>query len=323
MLEHNQAELPISRQCRLLGLRRSTAYYASHRSPERQAAEVLLMHKIDELYTAHPNLGRNGMRDALAESFGLAVNAKRVRRLMKVLCLAAVYPRPKRNTSKSTREHRKYPYLLGNLQISRPDHVWCSDITYIRLKQGFVYLTAVMDWYSRAVLSWELSTSLESVFCVDALESALELKRLPEIFNTDQGSQYTSEDFTSVLKKRGISISMDGAGRAFDNIMIERLWRTVKYEEVYLRDYSSVLEARMSLARYFDYYNHHRRHSSLQRNTPARVYGLQIRFDRGWRKDKLANDGADVGAASSSFFSLALRAPFKKLLLAAGTGITP
>lgn len=206
------------------------------------------------------------------------MNPKRVRRLMKKLGLEAVYPRPRTNTSKASPEHPKYPYLLRNLEIDRPDQVWCADITYIRLHGGFAYLVAVMDWYSRCVLSWELSNTLDANFCGEALKRALATGRRPEIFNTDQGSQFTSEAFTGVLVRAGIAISMDGVGRAFDNIMVERLWRTVKYEDVYIRDYQTPAEARLGLGRYFDFYNHRRRHRSLGRQTPARVYGLPARI---------------------------------------------
>ena len=188
---------------------------------------------------------------------------------MWLMGLEAIYP--KKRLSRQNKEHRVYPYLLGDLSIVRPDQVWCSDITYIRLKRGFGYLAAVMDWSSRYVLAWELSLSLESGFCVCVVQAALEVSR-PEIFNTDQGSQYTSEDFTQVLKAAQVHISMDGKGRAFDNIMIERLWRTVKYEEVFLKDYGHVFEARESLGEYFEFYNEERRHSSLGRRTPSAVY---------------------------------------------------
>jgi len=267
------------------------------------------------LYTERPNLGRHGMTDALAERFKVHANPKRVRRLMKKLGLQAVYPRPRRNTSQPCREHVKYPYLLGNLEIVRPDQVWCTDITYIRLHRGFAYLVAVMDWFSRCVLSWELSNTLDATFCVGALEAALASGRVPEIFNTDQGSQFTSEAFTGVLGRAGIAISMDGVGRAFDNIMVERLWRTVKYEDVYLRDYETPAEARLGLGRYFAYYNHQRRHSSLGRRTPASVYGLEPSMPE--RKILVATATSDmiktgVGcsvAAIAAAAPVALRAP--------------
>lgn len=208
------------------------------------------------------------MRDYLEEQ-GETACRDRVRRLMRQLGLQAIYP--KKRLSVGNQEHKKYPYLLRNLKITRPDHVWCSDITYIRLKGGFVYLVAVMDWHSRFVLSWDLSITLDTEFCVTALDRALEGSR-PEIFNTDQGCQYTSHEFTGRLKESDVRISMDGRGRAFDNIMIERLWRSVKYEEVYLKEYVSVRDCRNELRRYFEFYNHQRRHQGLGRRTPWDVY---------------------------------------------------
>ena len=226
-------QLPsVQRQCDLLGLSRSTAYYQSRSDPQRRAFELKLLGLIDKLYTDQPTRGRYGLRDALAEEHGIAVNPKRVRRLMRKLGLEAIYPKPRKNTSAANKQHKKYPYLLGTLEITRPDQVWCADITYIRLAGGCVYLVAIMDWFSRCVLSWELSNTMDAAFCVEALRRALSTGRQPKIFNTDQGSQFTSEAFTGLLTKHGIAISMDGVGRAFDNIRVERLWRTVKYEDV-------------------------------------------------------------------------------------------
>ena len=275
MVQRDNRNIPVLRQCELLTLNRSSLYYRPQRDEEAKAFELRVLNAIDELYTERPHLGRYGMTDALAQEYAIEVNPKRVRRLMKKLGLEAVYPRPRRNTSQPSEEHPKYPYLLRNLDITAPDQVWCADITYIRLYRGFAYLVAVMDWYSRCVLGWELSNTLDASFCVAALERVLASGHQPEIFNTDQGSQFTSESFTKLLTAAGIAISMDGVGRAFDNIMVERLWRTVKYEEVYLRDYQTPAEARLGLARYFWYYNHLRRHSSLGRRTPASVYGLE------------------------------------------------
>ena len=274
MVQCDSQDIPVFRQCELLTLNRSSLYYRSRRDEEAKAFERRVLNAIDKLYTDRPHLGRYGMRDALSQECRIEVNPKRVRRLMKKLGLEAVYPRPGRNTSQPSEEHRKYPYLLRNLDIIAPDEVWCADITYIRLHRGFAYLVAVMDWFSRCVLGWELSNTLDANFCVVALRQALAGDRQPIIFNTDQGSQFTSEAFTKVLTGAGIAISMDGVGRAFDNIMVERLWRTVKYEDVYLRDYETPAEARLGLGRYFAYYNHLRRHRSLGRRTPAGVYGL-------------------------------------------------
>lgn len=303
--KHPNQQLPtMQRQCDLLGMARSTAYYLPQFDPDRQAFELELLSLIDRLYTDQPTRGRYGMRDALAEEHGIAVNPKRIRRLMRKLGIEAVYPRPRKNTSAANKQHQKHPYLLRDIAIDRPDQVWCADITYIRLSGGFVYLVAIMDWYSRCVLSWELSNTLDSSFCVEALQQALASGRRPEIFNTDQGSQFTSEAFTGLLTMHGIAISMDGVGRAFDNIMVERLWRTVKYEDVYIRDYKDPAEARFGLQRYFDYYNHRRRHRSLDRRTPAAVYGLA-------NSSEMAMIKTDGGrsAVASALASVALRAP--------------
>jgi len=276
MVQCDSQDIPVVRQCELLMLNRSSLYYRPQRDEEAKAFERRVLNAIDKLYTDRPHLGRCGMTDALAQEYKIEVNPKRVRRLMKKLGLEAVYPRARRNTSQPSEQHRKYPYLLRNLDITTPDQVWCADITYIRLHRGFAYLVAVMDWFSRCVLAWQLSNTLDASFCVAALRQASAMGRQPTIFNTDQGSQFTCEVFTKVLTDAGIAISMDGVGRAFDNIMVERLWRTVKYEDVYLRDYQTPVEARLGLGRYFRYYNHRRRHRSLGRRTPASVYGLEL-----------------------------------------------
>ena len=264
-VEPNCEALSIARQCELLGLSRSGYYY----QPQPVSAEDLdCMRLLDEIFTKRPFFGSRRLRDELALQ-GCPIGRDHVRRLMRLMGLEAIYP--KKRLSLPDKEHRVYPYLLRDLAIVRPDQVWCSDITYIRLKRGFAYLVAVMDWFSRYVLSWELSLSLESGFCVNAVRAALEVSR-PEIFNTDQGCQYTSEGFTRVLSDAQVRISMDGKGRAFDNIFIERLWRTVKYEEVFLKDYEHFLAARESLGEYFGFYNEERRHSSLEGRTPSVVY---------------------------------------------------
>jgi len=252
-------------QCELLGLPRSSYYY----EPVGDSTEDLeLMRQIDEIYTELPYYGSRRMTWELNQK-GWKVNRKRVQRLMQRMGLEAIYPKPRLSTPAPG--HKIYPYLLRGLKIDRPDQVWSTDITYIRLRGGFVYLVAVIDWYSRYVLSWEVSVTLDTSFCVSALEWALSADR-PEIFNSDQGAQFTSEDFTGILKDRGIQISMDGRGRALDNVFVERLWRSVKWEEVYLKDYSSVAEAIESLSRYFHRYNHLRPHQSLGNKTPAAVY---------------------------------------------------
>lgn len=248
-----------------MGLSKAAYYY---RASEQNGLNEALMTLLDEQYTKTPFYGVPKMTEWL-RTRGYMVNRKRVRRLMKILGLEAVYPKPW--LSKPAKDHKKYPYLLKDVVIERPDHVWSTDITYIRLKGGFIYLVAIMDWHSRYVLSWEISTTLDAEFCISALEKALTLSS-PEIFNSDQGSQFTSTEFTGILEKLKIAISMDGRGRAMDNIFVERLWRTVKYEEVYLKSYETVKEARESLARYFHFYNTERLHQALGYRTPQEVY---------------------------------------------------
>lgn len=231
------------------------------------------MRRIDEQYTQTPFYGSRRMTVRLREQ-GYAVNRKRVQRLMRRMGVEAVYP--KRRLSAGGAESRVFPYLLRGVTVVRPDQVWSADITYIRLRRGFLYLVAVMDWYSRCVLSWELSNALEAGFCVEALERALGGPRKPSVFNTDQGAQFTSEEFIERLRRAEVAVSMDGRRRVFDNIFVERLWRTVKYEEVYLHDYRDGREARQSLGRYFEFYNERRPHQSLNYRTPATVYGTRL-----------------------------------------------
>jgi len=257
--------ISIARQCELLALSRSSFYY----SPQGDDSYNLqLMNLIDEQYTKTPFYGVLKMT-AWLRNIGHAVNPKRIRRLMREMGLEAIYPKPR--TSQSAPHHTIYPYLLRGVMVSRPDHVWCADITYIRLVHGFVYLVVVLDWYSRYILSWELSVTLEKEFCLQALNKALWISK-PEIFNTDQGAQFTSEEFTGALAGANVRISMDGRGRLYNNIFVERLWRTVKYEEVYLHDYRTVLEARERLSAYFRFYNTERLHEALGYRTPHEVY---------------------------------------------------
>jgi len=265
-IEPDHPELSVSRQCELLGLSRASYY---RRPKEEPPKNLELMRRIDEIYTAYPFYGSRKIRDHLRR-MGYKVNRKRVQRLMGEMGLVAVAP--KRKTTISNPSHKIYPYLLRNLEINRVNQVWCSDITYIRLSGGFVYLSVVMDWHSRYVLSWEISVTMDDSFCVSALERALRRHGCPEIFNTDQGSQYTGAAFTGVLKDHGIRISMDGKGRAMDNIMVERLWRSLKYEDIYLRDYETVEDLIQGLRRYFEFYNNERPHQSLKGRTPAEVY---------------------------------------------------
>jgi putative transposase len=259
--------LSIRRKCELLNFSRANLY----REISQEAAyNILLMRLLDEEYTRHPCKGVLKMVKYL-DDLGHLVNQKRVRRLLRLMGLMAIYPKPK-HLSKSHPEHKIYPYLLNGVDISAPNQIWSSDITYVRLRSGFIYLVAIIDWYSRYVLSWRISNSLDASFCIDALQDALLYYGCPEIFNTDQGSQFTSEGFTDILLTNDIKISMDGRGRAFDNIFIERLWRTVKYEEIFLHDYSSIAEAREKLEKYFNYYNYERHHQNLGYKKPAEVY---------------------------------------------------
>ena len=267
MVEPQNKDISIKRQCELLSLSRSSYY--KHPRGERDE-DTILMNAIDEIYTRLPFYGSRRISKELRRAKGIVVNRKRVQRLMRKMGLEAIYPRP--NVSRANKAHKKYPYLLRGMEITRPNQVWASDITYIRIERGFMYLTVVMDWYSRSVLSWRLSNTLDSSFCVEALEEALGRYGRPEIFNTDQGSQYTSESFTKVLLDEGIQISMNGKGRALDNVFVERLWRSVKYEEVYLRSYSMVQEVRSGLKEYFRFYNQERMHQSLDYRVPMAVY---------------------------------------------------
>jgi putative transposase len=266
MIEREGCQLSIRTQCRLLGVNRSMVYYEPRGVSD---SDLTVMRLLDEQYTRTPQYGVERMT-AWLKRIGVVIGHNRVRRLMRLMGLEAIYPRP-RLSQLGGQQHRKYPYLLRGLTIERPDHVWAADITYIRLWRGFVYLVAIMDWHSRYVLSWSLSTTLDAHFCVESLRQALAIAR-PEIFNTDQGSQFSSDAFIGVLQDVGIAISMDGRGRVFDNIFVERLWRSVKYEEVYLKDYGTVDEARQNLAGYFHLYNYERLHQSLGYLTPAEVY---------------------------------------------------
>jgi putative transposase len=269
MLEPDHDRISVRRQCELLGLSRSTAYY---RARAENPADLALKEAIDAQYTKTPFYGVARMAAHLRRK-GWRVNEKRVRRLMREMGLCAVYPKPRLSLSHPA--HPTCPYLLRGVRPDRPDQVWASDITYIRLRGGFAYLTAIMDWYSRYVLSWELSNTLEASFCIDALERALAVSE-PEIFNSDQGAQYTSEGFMGRLEAAGVRISMDGRGRVYDNIFVERLWRTVKYEEVYLHHYEDMEETWAGLARYFAFYYRERPHQSLDWRTPHEAYfGIQ------------------------------------------------
>jgi putative transposase len=265
LIEPGHARVSIRRQCALLGLARSSRYY----QPVEECAEDLqLMRLLDEQYTATPFYGIRRMTAWLRHR-GYAVNHKRVRRLLRQMGLEAIYPKPR--LSQAAAGHEIYPYLLRGVTIDHVNQVWSTDITSIRLQAGFVYLVVVIDWFSRYVLSWVVSITMDVPFCLETLDQALGQGQ-PEIFNTDQGAQFTSQAFTARLKKGGIRISMDGRGRALDNVFVERLWRTVKYEEVYVRDYQSVQDARQGLGHYFAFYNEERLHQALGYRTPAAVY---------------------------------------------------
>ena len=259
--------LPLSRQGRILELSRSGIYYQAR---PVSARDLEMMRLIDELYMKYPFWGSRSLRDELRGRGYSKVGRGHVSRLMKKMGLEALYKKPR--LSKPHPEHRVYPYLLRGLEITRANHVWATDITYLPMAKGFCYLVAVMDWASRKVLAWRLSNTLDASFCVDALEEAIARYGVPEIFNTDQGSQFTSEEFTGILSGHGISISMDGKGRWRDNVFVERLWKSVKYEEVYLKAYDSMAQARTELGRYFEFYNQRRRHQGLDRKTPDEVY---------------------------------------------------
>jgi putative transposase len=265
LIDSDSPELGIARQCLLLDLPRSTYYYEpAPETPENLA----LMRLIDEEYTDHPEKGSRRMAVRLKE-LGHDVNRKRVQRLMRLMGLEAIYPKP--NLSVRDQSHKVYPYLLRNVTIDRVDQVWSTDITYIPLVSGFMYLAAVIDWYSRYVLAWRLSNTLDGNFCVELLDEALDRGR-PEIFNTDQGVQFTASAFTGRLEQAGVQVSMDGKGRCLDNVFVERLWRTVKYEDVYLRNYERVPELSAGLGRFFPYYNESRPHQSLEYRAPGAVW---------------------------------------------------
>jgi len=258
--------LPLTRQSEILELSRSSLYYEAVPVSDR---DLELMRLIDEIHMKYPYMGSRSIRDQLQDK-GHQVGRQHVSTLMKKMGIAAMYWKPK--LSKPHPDHKVYPYLLRGLEITKANHVWAADITYLPMARGFCYLVAIMDWASRKVLAWRLSNTLDASFCVEALQEALARYGTPEIFNTDQGSQFTSEAFTEILQKHSIEISMDGKGRWLDNVFIERLWRSVKYEDIYLKGYDSIGAARQGLKTYFDFYNSQRRHQTLDRRTPDEVY---------------------------------------------------
>jgi len=266
MIDADDPKLSVSRQCRILNLNRSTYYY---KNKPVKPEDLKLMRIIDEQYLKTPSWGSRSMRNHLRR-LGYKINRKRVQRLMRRMGLEAIYPKPR--TSRPHPQHKVYPYLLRNLKINRPNQVWAIDITYIPMSRGFMYLVAVMDWHSRKVLSWQLSNTLDTDFCVQAVEQAISRFGIPEIFNTDQGAQFTSDAFTGLLKEHGINISMDGRGRVQDNIFIERLWWTLKYHYLYLWSFASGSELRQGLGQWFEFYNAQRFHQALDNLTPDEVY---------------------------------------------------
>jgi putative transposase len=271
LIEHDNKSVSVREQCELLELNRSSLYY---KKADIDAWDLELMKLIDEQYMKTPFFGSRRMTATLKKS-GYSVNRKRVRRLMELMGIEAVYRKPR--TSKPTPGHKIYPYLLRDVQIDHPDQAWAADITYVPMRKGFLYLVAIIDWHSRYVVSWRLSNSMDKSFCVEALEDALAHSK-PGIFNTDQGSQFTSDSFTDVLKESQVAISMDGKGRFLDNIFVERLWRSLKYEEVYLKAYADIREARASIAEWIRFYNFERPHQALDYNTPWEVYQQVPRF---------------------------------------------
>jgi putative transposase len=269
LIDREAPALPVSRQCRLLSISRASVY---RRPAEISEEDCTIMALIDRQYLARPYYGSRRMVAWLTTQ-GHVVNRKRVRRLMRLAGLVAIYQRP--NTSKPAPAHQIYPYLLGSISIERVNQVWCADVTYIPMAKGFLYLVVIMDWVSRAVLAWRLSNTLGAEFCVEALEEALFRYGRPEIFNTDQGSQFTSNDFTGTLERHEVTISMDGKGRYMDNIFVERLWRSLKYEEVYLNAYASVAEAKAGIGAWLEFYNEERQHQSLRYRTPRQIYEVE------------------------------------------------
>lgn len=304
-----EGELPVVRQCGLAGVTRSVIYTPAPEAPVSEE-ERLLCGLIDEEYTRRPFYGSRRMVVFL-KAQGHAVNRKRVQRLMRLMGLAGMAPGP--NTSRAHPQHRVYPYLLRGVAVTRPNQVWSTDITYVRLQGGFAYLVAIIDWYSRKVLSWRLSNTLDAAFCIDCLEDALQRFGAPEFFNSDQGVQFTSEAFTGVLKREGVKISMDGRGRALDNIFVERLWRSVKHEDIYLKGYASMVELTVGLTEYFAFYNRERPHQSLAYQAPNQVYqsgqggGARI-VDKFSQKDSGAEIKAESGQRCAAACNVECRA---------------
>lgn len=266
-MNKERSAISLLRQSELLGISRSSIYYRPAVNPE----DILIMNAVDEIFTRYPFYGHRRIKPELKEEYGIDIGKKRIISLMKAMGLNAIYPRKKLNLSDPDKQHKKFPYLLKDLPIVRPNQVWGTDITYIKLKNYFCYLVAMLDWYSRYVITWRLSPTLENTFCVQALKEALQMNTAG-IHNSDQGVQYTSLNYINILEANNIKISMDGRGRCMDNIFTERLWRTVKYENIYLNEYANISEAEQGLNEYFKFYNEKRRHQSLDYKTPAQIY---------------------------------------------------
>lgn len=274
MIDRDNEQISVVKQCELLGLAHSTCYYKEVKNPVKESFFEKVKRYLLNFYMKWPYFGKRRMCNELKKR-GIAVSREKVKSLMNELKIYPVYPKP--NLSKPNKQHKKYPYLLNNVEITHTNQVWSTDITYIRMPHGFVYLTAVIDWHSRFVLSWKVSTTLEGRFCREALLEAIAKYGVPEIFNSDQGVQFTDKRFTDILESREIQISMDGKGRALDNIYIERLWRTVKYEEIFLKSYNSVKDLRKELDKYFRFYNYERDHSSHDYKTPWEIYSRNMK----------------------------------------------
>jgi putative transposase len=285
LIEVDNSIISISRQCEILGVSRSTFYY---KPVKKDDGDIKIMNLIDEIYTQYPFYGRRRITAYLCKVKGMKINIKKVDRLMNLMGLQAIYP--KKNLSIPNLAHKKYPYLLSGMDITEVNHVWSTDITYIRLGKSFIYLCAVIDWHSRYILSWKLSNTLDTSFCLDALEEALKHGR-PKIFNTDQGSQFTSNEFTNRLLLEGIQISMDGRGRALDNIFVERFWRSLKYENIYPNSYETFVDARIGITEYFRFYNNDRLHQSLDYNTPASAHWSKITTPGGLHEELFSLKG--------------------------------
>jgi len=274
MIDRNNEQISVVKQCELLGLAHSSCYYKEVKNPVKESFYEKVKRYLLNFYIKWPYFGKRRMCNELKKQ-GVEVSREKVKSLMNELKIYPVCPKP--NLSKPNKQHRKYPYLLNNVEITHINQVWSTDITYIRMPHGFVYLTAVIDWHSRFVLSWKVSTTLEGRFCREALLEAIEKYGVPEIFNSDQGVQFTDKKFTDILESREIKISMDGRGRALDNIYIERLWRTVKYEEIFLKSYNSVKDLRKELEKYFRFYNYERDHSAHDYKTPWKIYSRNMK----------------------------------------------